>query len=760
MPPFSDPHSSFPHHSTWSRPTAATTFFSIPELVLHLGYFLTTQDIALFRATNKTHYRAFHTLFWRTINLLDDGNSVDQPDSKTIRLLDSRPATRAFALNQKYIQSLSCRSSFIVHHYYGLCVLLDVAEYLKPGVPLMDVSSKEVLQDLTTTVQNLMATTTLHNGTVSKRPSWLIPNSISMPFECTSTVPAIYTANAGLLFPPMTNLTRLECAIKMRCISEGWSLPSRYPYSKLMTTIILCWVLYFNKGLTHVKLDGIDLTAYKPVRILAQTLSGLVHLRSLELSTDMTAQDQTKDLVGEFLLFHCSHTLEVFHLKAEVGFSSRTVPVVVTPWYDHTLTEEYFQKCAPLDWMSSSFSAAVAEAGGVEIPRMPMPLLRSLRMPDKPEIGYTDELCPILENCPALESLVLPTVGQRPLSLNRMLSIIKDQPLRLKRITVDYPRKYDEFHEAPGSVIDILDQHTLESLNISFFKEGPYTCLTSKLFRHSETLRDLTFDAVESLYSTTILDLLCNCRVLEKLVVRGGGNSDDSNNKNNLDDIRYLQDISLAVTHAVAKPWVCLRLSHLEIPVMLDWFAYTNLLGRGGTSGWFHDWRHTQGDSNWEALRKFYQQIGALHHLQVLDLKACLVYPGSVPSGATWSDISFPGMLLMPFTPKPSSSSSSLPARNKNIIPGFLDLLSGLTKLRELRGSVRVDLPVMMSAMRLDSYRWMARHWPMLKVAEFLLPGYQSALVYTLPPHITWLFTERPSLKLAADKKPDKPVSK
>ncbi|KAF8940427.1 hypothetical protein BGZ47_007753 [Haplosporangium gracile] len=460
----------------------------------------------------------------------------------------------------------------------------------------------------------------------------------------------------------MTNLTRLECAIKVRCIGEGRSLPSGCRYSKQMATIILCWILYFNKGLTHVKLDGIDLTTYKPVRILAQTLSGIAHLRSLELSTDMTVQDQTKDLLGEFLLFHCNHTLEVFHLKAEVGFSSRTIPMVVTPRYDHTLTAEYFQECAPpADWMSSSFSVAVTETVEVEIPR--------------------------------------------PLSLNKMLSIIKDQPLRLKRVTVDYPRKYDEFHETPGSVIDILDQHTLESLNISFFKEGPYTCLTSKLFRHSETLCDLTFEAVESLYSTTILNLLCNCCALEELVVRGAGNSKASNNKDNMDDIRYLQDISLAVTHAVAKPWVCLHLSHLEIPVMLDWFTYTALPERGGILSWFHHWRHTQGDSDWEALRKFYEQIGALHQLQVLDLKVCLVYPGSVPSGATWSDISLPGMLLMPFTPKPSSSSSSLPARNKNISAGFLDLLSGLKKLRELRGSVRVDLPVMMSAMRLDSYR-------------------------------------------------------
>lgn len=108
--------------------------------------------------------------------------------------------------------------------------------------------------------------------------------------------------------------------------------------------------------------------------------------------------------------------------------------------------------------------------------------------------------------------------------------------------------------------------------------------------------------------------------------------------------------------------------------------------------------------------------------MKILDLKAYLVYLNSAASGATCSDIT----LSVITTKEPEYHS-----------PGFLDLLSGLINLRELRRSVRVDLPVMRLAMRLDSYRWVARHWPMLKVTEFLQPEYQSEFVYTLPPHIT-----------------------
>jgi hypothetical protein len=632
----------------------------------------------------------------------------------------------------------------------------------------MHVSSRELLQDLRATAQELLVMTTLPLDAVSKRPDWVLSNSSDTRNGCFSAIYIAYSANAGLLFPPMTNLTRLECVHKPGNLNEWLSLPSRCPATNRMATMFLCWVLYFNKGLTHIRFDGVDLTAHKPVRVLAQTLSGLAHLKSLELSTLMTPLDQTRDLVGEYLLFHCNHTLETFHLKAEIDVTSRTFPVVVTPWYDHTLTEEYHQEHAPPNWMKSSFSPAASEIGGVGIPRMPMPFLKSLRMPDKTEMGYTDELCPVLENCPALESLVLPTVGQRPLDIDRLLSIIKEQPLRLKRLTVDYPKKYDEFHETPGSVIEILEPHTLESLSISFFKEGPYTCLTSKLFRHSETLCDLIFDAVECLYSTTILNFLGSCRALKKLVVRrgrsncsGNGSSDDVGSE---EDLSALQNISIAVTHAITKPWVCLGISHLEIPVMLDWLAYTVPMEQEKDKSWkwIHDWHHTQGNTYWIALKTFYQKIGALRQLEVLDLKACVVYPGNSASGATWSDVTLPGMLLMPYQqpPKVPSSSSFLSITSPPPPPGFLDLLGGLTKLRELRGSVRVDLPGMVSAMRLDSYRWIATHWPALKVAEFLQPGYQSAFVYTLPPHLTWLYTERPFLKLAADKKLDKSPSK
>ncbi|KAG0272177.1 hypothetical protein BGZ95_012087 [Linnemannia exigua] len=639
-------------------------------MVQHLGLFLTSQDIVRFRTTCTSLYKAYHHLFWRTVNFFE-GNRFDRPHSKSIRLLDSRAGVRAFATHLQSIESLTCDAYIVAHYALGLCVLIDTHQYLlqEKSLPselqFMNESSTRYMQELTTAVQGLIATAVPPGLKLPTRPAWMFTSSLGQPYSNLDS-PIIYTANAGLFFPPLTNLTRLECSLN-GMQAQGWrSRPCRLPLATLPVTLSLCWMLYLNKGLEHIKVDGIDLTKTTPVRTLAWTLSGLANLKTL----DLQSQDPTDDHVGEFLLFHCCQTLESFHFKADIA-----VPSTIHHVFNLT----------------------------IEIPRMPMPLLKSLRMPSKPRARFSHELCPVLEHCPALESWHLPTIDYRPRVMDEALNIIKDLRLPLKRLAVDLPRGHDELHGTPGRIIDILEQHTLESFSISLFKEGPNTCLTSKLCRHSATLRDITYDQVTTLLSTTIRDILTNCRALEKLVVR------------------------------------------MVNPPVMD-----------GTD-WLHVWHETQDSKVWEALGKFYTQIGALHQLEILHLKACVTYNGTGHSFNTdCYNVSLPGMLLMPTPSQTRTSPPSAMEKKRYPVPGFLNLLSGLTKLRELRGSVRMDLPGMVSTMRLDSYRWMGRHWPKLKVAEFLLPGYQEEFVYHLPPHITWLFTERPSLQLSAYKEPMK----
>ncbi|KAF9135546.1 hypothetical protein BGW39_002294 [Mortierella sp. 14UC] len=302
----------------------------------------------------------------------------------------------------------------------------------------------------------------------------------------------------------MTNLTRFECSFSGIQPHQWWSRPCRFPVSKQVKNSSLCWVLYVNKGLEHINVVGIEMTETKPVRHLVWILSGLAHLKSLEL----TSQDQTNDHVGEFLFFHSSQTL-VKHDPPGCGVAL--------------------------------------------IPRIPMPLLKNVRMPDKPMLGYTDELCPVLENCPALESWHLPTVGRRPFGIGEIRAIIKDLQLPLKKTHSRLPEtarravQDSQQYKIPGSIIAILAPYTLKSFSISSFEEDLKSPLTSKLFRHLATLCVITFDAVEVLFSSTIRDILTRCHALEKLVVRRGSNHNDPN------DIALLEDISLTTYDAIAK---------------------------------------------------------------------------------------------------------------------------------------------------------------------------------------------------------------
>ncbi|KAF9127108.1 hypothetical protein BG015_004597 [Linnemannia schmuckeri] len=108
------------------------------------------------------------------------------------------------------------------------------------------------------------------------------------------------------------------------------------------------------------------------------------------------------------------------------------------------------------------------------------------------------------------------------------------------------------------------------------------------------------------------------------------------------------------------------------------------------------------------------------------------------------ADASFPGLL--------SLGDESLGRR------GYLSWLSGLTKLRELRGHVQATTSETSKTVGQKELEWMLEHWPRLKVIE-LLPalrdrhGKPRSLfpVDLSPPHIVWLQKQRPDLYITQE---------
>ncbi|KAG9071832.1 hypothetical protein KI688_006048 [Linnemannia hyalina] len=120
--------------------------------------------------------------------------------------------------------------------------------------------------------------------------------------------------------------------------------------------------------------------------------------------------------------------------------------------------------------------------------------------------------------------------------------------------------------------------------------------------------------------------------------------------------------------------------------------------------------------AHWEMLGKFYSQIGSLTELRVLDLRsaASIHIPTEVDSNhmqeIAFEEDCLPGMLIL------EDPSKRL---------GYLSKLAGLTKLRELRGSIVWKHMADEGRMGEQEVDWFVEHLPALTVAHFLPKGYK-----------------------------------
>ncbi|KAF9092358.1 hypothetical protein BGX29_010502 [Mortierella sp. GBA35] len=133
---------------------------------------------------------------------------------------------------------------------------------------------------------------------------------------------------------------------------------------------------------------------------------------------------------------------------------------------------------------------------------------------------------------------------------------------------------------------------------------------------------------------------------------------------------------------AATSPWACTKIRHLELSIgMLKMFSFDSTI----SAPQFREcdppnFITTNKEQQFELLEMFYRQIGSLTELTCLDLRVewklsddSVVWPCAIAFKKTW----FPVLMAL--------------GHAKTDRPGYLHLLEGLGKLRELRGSVYVD---------------------------------------------------------------------
>lgn len=242
--------------------------------------------------------------------------------------------------------------------------------------------------------------------------------------------------------------------------------------------------------------------------------------------------------------------------------------------------------------------------------------------------------------------------------------------------------------------MEVLPMQRLKSLCRRFVSGLNTERMIAALARHSSTLRRIELTQGTHVASAIIQSVLTTCDALEVFSVTGRED---------------LGGISLSLAHAVENEWICARIRHLQINIVIapDGEAPKYLADEGIEKWAAEDHPH------WQDLERFYTQIGSLTGLEVLCLKA--VRPKKSLEGLTWANVEkfispsetcFPGLLAL-----------DDPSQGRI---GYLSTLAGLTRLREFRGSfiwTNVDVAARLSEREVE---WFVINLPAPKVATFM----------------------------------------
>ncbi|KAF9090515.1 hypothetical protein BGX29_011429 [Mortierella sp. GBA35] len=443
------------------------------------------------------------------------------------------------------------------------------------------------------------------------------------------------------------------------------------------------WLLRLNsQTLTCLELRELNLDIPRVVRDLARTISQLPRLRSLRLSTYRNSTSPSD--VPATLFFSCPDSLVDFEL---------------------THSSPVFRTGAALDPVKGDWDFY---QGPLVLRQVAPPHLKSFRVSHMLSDVAVSILRPILQGCRALESLQLPELEWPfPRDINTVQavrSLIKEIGMLCPSLTdLSFRDDIPDTPNSPGTpllhvlrITEVFREQRLKSFRCighsGLSSDRTIACLA----RHSTTLRRIEFVDCDRVESRVVQAVLASCGALEVFRVRA---------------YRYRDVcVPLELADAIEYQWACTRIRELEIVVRVQLAGYCP---------WYYAdpsmaiWTE-QDNQDWSNLGRFYTQIGSLTNLEVLNLKAVDEDWGTSPKDQylykrSPSMVSLPGLLALA---DPSCG-----------LRGYLSTLSGLTRLRELRGSFAWTAWQAMARIREREVDWFVAHLPALELATFVDDG-------------------------------------
>ncbi|KAG0288031.1 hypothetical protein BGZ96_008150 [Linnemannia gamsii] len=668
----------------------------MPELVDVLAPYLTPLDQLQLLRTNRRLYNAFTPYFWTDVTI-DTANAIN-------RLIGCPEACEAFCRNIRFIRYLKIKADFLLFYIEGLYAYMDS----RPDVIL-------------------------------PHPNYLRrPATIWAPW-C-SVVP----------FPPITQLARLDVSTATTITPP--SIPGVMTTAALDLGLSMCWFISLNRDLTYLTLRDEPLKGQHLGRVFARTISRLPCLRRLGFSCFEEMSINTFQMI----LSTCPSTLESLEGFNHVGNASQP--------YQHSL--ELYS------------SMEMDEEGPLEVRQEPLYRLTRLKFPWS-MVGYeANLLARMMKVCPNVEAWDVPlTRGEN--SIDKLANTVKELWPRLKEVTCKLVF-FDYHGQGVLPILENIEMNQLRVFTMGDYSDSWRTRTLDVIQRHSETLTEIRFPWSYSFKSETVEGILTSCKALEHLEI--GGSSA-------LRIKLWLEDMDPEV------PWVSTRLRFLKMVV--DWndkrdkpyppprpaptvqlsigvcndrmsaiLTSRMRLGAPGTVNKqaVKDKVVVEVDPcglnrrRWSRLQWFYKQLGRLTELEVLDLRATTGFAEEQPTKVLrpYEEFTFPRLLSLSDDNAAMVEGAQVGGRQQGRV-GYLSELRQLKKLKELRGSFRVDRPVVKTYMGRKEVEFINVHWPELRVAEFLPNDYEIADDVSIPSHMQWLIEQRPFTRFAKSE-PDKPA--
>ncbi|KAK5808479.1 hypothetical protein F5H01DRAFT_352171 [Linnemannia elongata] len=466
----------------------------------------------------------------------------------------------------------------------------------------------------------------------SQLPRWLAPPD---PRTC-QLVPLL----------PMVNLTRLH--LHLEYSKDAQLCPYLLPSSQNPRATITqaSWIVQLNPHLLDLKLTALVIKDQQDIRLLTWSIHGLTNLRSLEVEVLIGKEDWFA--IGSTLFFSCPSTVQ----RLSISTAERSCSPRVEDMY------------SGMRWTESQMQATSKnmsdEVWFTTTPRRQDPLahLANLTLWDMESASSAQDILAVLSHCQAVEKLKLPKMTSQDL-IDVMAAFMADHFSKLRRLHFVSAGSIAG-KALPFKVMESMREQRLEEVSGRGSEKALGSSLATTVFqRHSETLRQLTFNGCGSMDSASIRMILGECRALEDLYIHGSEGS------------------CLRLADAVLVDWVVTKIIRLSLTV-----GFTDLqtlypdqkpyYRRPAPLKLFAE--ETQ---QFELLERFYGKVGKLTQLEMLDLRVQHFHAHGHPLNKPYATVSLPGLLSMP--------------EKRTGRPGYLQLLAGLTKLRELRGSISAD---------------------------------------------------------------------